>query len=79
MSVRQAGVALNQSQRAVASELQDLGRLSPGSLVVCEPCKGTSPPAKDRPIPRPPSSADAGVRQLQTELIQLVAGAGAGV
>lgn len=64
MLVRQAGVALNQSQRAVASELQDLGRLSPGFLVVCEPCKGTSPLAKDRPIPPPPPTCPALLMQV---------------
>ena len=73
-----ACVALAAAPGAIASVLHDLGQLSPGSPVSCEPLKGSARPSvcslracgHDSA-----SSAQAGVRSLQTELVQTVAGA----
>ena len=78
----EACMALAAAPGSIAGVLHDLGQLSPGSPVICEPLKGSVHPnvcslracSHDSA-----SSAEAAVRSLQTELVQTVAGALAAV
>ena len=74
-----ACVVLAATRGSIASVLHDLGQLSPRPPVICEPLKGSARPnvcsLRACSSHDSASSAQAGVRSLQTELVQTVAGA----